>query len=251
MTIEDMDAIVADFVNAVVNAERAGFDMIELHLAHGYLLSTFISPVTNQRNDAFGGDIEARMKFPLRVLRSAREAWPAHKPMSARVSATDWIEGGLTEEDMLAVAAMLKAVPLDIINVSTGQVTKDEDPIYGRMFQAPFADQIRNEVGIPTIVAGNVTTADQANTLIAAGRTDIVAFGRIIMNQPHFVLMAAAHYAHKEQRWAPQYLSGKSLADILAEKENEEMLELRTAAKPPNPSEALAIAVARGEILQR
>jgi anthraniloyl-CoA monooxygenase len=251
MTIEDMDTVVADFVNAVVNAERAGFDMIELHLAHGYLLSSFISPVTNHRSDAFGGGIEARMNFPLRVLKAARDAWPAHKPMSARISATDWVEGGLTEEDMLAVAAILKAVPLDIINVSTGQVTRDEDPIYGRMFQAPFADQIRNEIGIPTIVAGNVTTADQANTLVAAGRTDIVAFGRIIMNQPHFVLMAAAHYAHAEQRWAPQYLSGKSLADILAEKENEEMLELRTAAKPPNPSEALAIAVARGEILQR
>jgi anthraniloyl-CoA monooxygenase len=151
---------------------------------------------------------------------------------------------------MLAVAAMLIDAKIDVINVSTGQVTKDEDPIYGRMFQAPFADQIRNEVGIATIVAGNVTTADQANTLIAAGRTDIVALGRVIMNQPHFVLMAAAHYAHKEQQWAPQYLSGKALADILAEKENEEMLELRTAAKPPNPSEALAIAVARGEIFQ-
>ena len=251
MTVEDMDAIVADFVNAVRNAERAGFDMIELHLAHGYLLSSFISPVTNHRDDEFGGDIAGRMKFPLRVLHAVRDAWPADKPISARVSATDWIEGGLTEEDMLAVAVMLKQAGLDVINVSTGQVTKDEDPIYGRMFQAPFADQIRNEVGIATIVAGNVTTADQANTLIAAGRTDIVAFGRSIMNQPHFVLMAAAHYAHGNQRWAPQYYSGKGLADIMAEKENEEMLELRTAAKPPNPSEALAIAVARGEILQR
>ena len=249
MTIEDMDAIVGDFVNAANNAQRAGCDMIELHLAHGYLLSSFISPVTNQREDDFGGDIESRMRFPQRVAQAVREVWPAEKPISARISATDWIEGGLTENEMLAVAAMLKAVPLDIIKVSTGQVTKEEDPIYGRMFQAPFADQIRNEVGIRTIVAGNVTTADQANALIAAGRTDIVAFGRIIMNQPHFVLMAAAHYAHANEYWAPQYLSGKSLADILAEKENEEMLELRTAAKPPNPSEALAIA--RGEILQR
>jgi anthraniloyl-CoA monooxygenase len=250
-TIEVMDKIVDDFVNSVNNAERAGFDMIELHLAHGYLLSSFISPVTNKRQDEYGGDVEGRMKFPLRVLQAAREAWPAEKPISARISATDWIEGGLTEEDMLAVAAMLKDAKLDVINVSTGQVTRDEDPIYGRMFQAPFADQIRNEVGIPTIVAGNVTTADQANTLIAAGRTDIVAFGRMIMNQPHFVLMAAAHYGYADQHWAPQYLSGKALADILAEKENEEMLELRTAAKPPNPSEALAIAIARGEILQR
>jgi len=251
MMIEDMDAIVADFVNAVKNMERAGFDIIELHLAHGYLLSSFISPVTNHRKDEFGGDIAARMKFPLRVLSAVREVWPKEKPISARISATDWIEGGLTEEDMLAVAKMLKDAGLDVINVSTGQVTKDEDPMYGRMFQAPFADQIRNEVGLPTIVAGNVTTADQANTLIAAGRTDIVAFGRQIMNQPHFVLMAAAHYGHTDQYWAPQYLSGKFLAEILAEKENEEMLELRAAAKPPNPSEALAIAVARGEILQR
>jgi anthraniloyl-CoA monooxygenase len=251
MTIGDMDAVAADFVNAANNAERAGFDMLELHMAHGYLLSSFISPVTNLREDQFGGDIEARMKFPLRVLRAVREVWPADKPISARISATDWIEGGLSEDDMLAAATLLKAAKLDVINVSTGQVTKDEDPIYGRMFQAPFADQIRNEVGLATIVAGNVTTADQANTLIAAGRTDIVAFGRQIMNQPHFVLMAAAHYGHHQQYWAPQYLSGKTLAEILADRDNEEMLELRTAAKPPNPSEALAIAVARGEILQR
>ena len=251
MTAKDMDTIVADFVNAVKNIERAGFDIIELHLAHGYLLSSFISPVTNHRSDEFGGDIAARMKYPLRVLNAVREAWPKEKPISARISATDWIEGGLTEEDMLAVANMLKEAGLDVINVSTGQVAKDEDPMYGRMFQAPFADQIRNEVGLPTIVAGNVTTADQANTLIAAGRTDIVAFGRQIMNQPHFVLMAAAHYGHTGQYWAPQYLSGKFLAEILAEKDNAEILELRAAAKPPNPSEALAIALARGEILQR
>ncbi len=250
-TLDDMDKVVEDFVTAVKNAERAGFDMIELHMAHGYLLSSFISPVTNRREDEFGGGIENRMRFPLRVLRACREAWPGEKPVSARISATDWVENGLTEAEMLEAATMLREAGVDIINVSTGQVTKDEDPVYGRMFQAPFADQIRNEVGIPTIVAGNVTTADQANTLIAAGRTDIVAFGRIIMNQPHFVLMAAAHYAHKEQPWAQQYLSGKALADILAEMENEEMLELRTAAKPPNPSDALAIAIARGEILQR
>ena len=251
MTIGDMDAVVADFVNAVRNAERAGFDMLELHLAHGYLLSSFISPVTNRRRDEFGGDIEARMRFPLRVVAASREAWPADKPMSARISATDWVDDGLTEQDMLAAATMLKEAGLDIINVSTGQVTKDEDPVYGRMFQAPFADQIRNEVGMPTIVAGNITSADQANTLIAAGRTDIVAFGRVIMNQPHFVLMAAARYGYTGQFWAPQYLSGRNLAGIMAEKENEEMLELRAAAKPPNPSEALAIAIARGELLQR
>jgi len=251
MTASDMQEIAAQFVAAARNAARAGFDMIEVHLAHGYLLSSFISPATNRRDDAHGGDIAARMKFPLRVVNEMREAWPAGKPMSARISATDWVDGGLSEAEMLAVATMLKDAGIDIINVSTGQVTKDEDPVYGRMYQAPFADQIRNEIGIPTIVAGNVTTADQANTLVAAGRTDIVAFGRAIMNEPHFVLTAAAHYGHKDQHWAPQYLSGKFMAEVLAQKENSEMLELRTAAKPPNPGEALAIAIARGEVLQK
>ena len=250
MTVDDMDGVVADFVTATGNAERAGFDMIEVHFAHGYLLSSFISPVTNQRNDEFGGDIEARMVFPLRVLAGVRENWPDDKPVSVRISASDWVEGGLTEDDMLAAAAMLKKAGVAVINVSTGQVSKDEDPVYGRMFQAPFSDQIRNEVGIPTIVAGNITTADQANTLIAAGRADIVALGRPIMNEPHFVLLAAARYGNTGQHWAPQYLAGKTLAEALAEKDNEEMLELRTAAKPPDPGEALAIAVARGEVLQ-
>ncbi|MDH4072137.1 MAG: FAD-dependent monooxygenase [Gammaproteobacteria bacterium] len=251
MNEADMNEVVGQFEAAARNADRARFDMIEVHLAHGYLLSGFISPCTNRREDAYGGDIAARMKFPLRVVRAMRDTWPAGKPVSARISATDWVEGGLSETDMLEVARMLKAAGVDIINVSTGQVTKDEDPVYGRMFQAPFADQIRNEVGIPTIVAGNITTADQGNTLVAAGRTDIVAMGRTIMNEPHFVLAAAAHYGHKAQFWAPQYLSGKFLAGALAAKENEEMLELRAAARPPNPSEALAIAIARGEVLQK
>jgi anthraniloyl-CoA monooxygenase len=251
MTGEDMDAVTDLFVKSAENAARAGFDMIEVHLAHGYLLSSFISPCTNRRDDEFGGDIDGRMKFPLRIVTAMRAAWSADKPMSVRISATDWVDGGLSEDDMLAVATMVKNAGIDIINVSTGQVTKDEDPIYGRMFQAPFSDQIRNEIGIPTIVAGNITSADQANTLVAAGRTDIVAFGRSIMNEPHFVLKAAAHYGHSNQYWAPQYLSGKFMAEILAAKENEEMLELRSAAKPPNPSEALAIAVARGEVLQK
>jgi anthraniloyl-CoA monooxygenase len=245
----DMDDIVADFRSAVTNADKAGFDMVEVHLAHGYLLSSFISPVTNLRDDEYGGDIHGRMKFPISVVRAVRDTWPASKPVSVRISATDWVEGGLSEEEMLIVAGLLKSAGVDIINVSTGQVTKDEDPIYGRMFQAPFADQVRNEVGIPTIVAGNITTADQANTLIAAGRTDIVAMGRPIMNDPHLVLGAAAHYGHRGQHWPPQYLSGKGLAEAMADKDNGEMLELRRAAKPPNPSDALAIAVARGEVL--
>ncbi|HET6564390.1 MAG TPA: tRNA-dihydrouridine synthase, partial [Xanthomonadales bacterium] len=165
-------------------------------------------------------------------------------------SATDWVEDGLSESEMLEMARMLKQAGVDVINVSTGQVTKEEDPIYGRMFQSPFADQIRNEVGIPTIVAGNITTADQANTLVAAGRTDIVAMGRPMMNEPHLVLMAAAHYGHRQQFWPPQYHSGKPAARALAEKNNEEMLELRRDARPPKPGDALAIAIARGELLK-
>jgi len=245
----DMQRIAAEFVHAAENAEETGFDMLELHLAHGYLLSAFISPVTNKRSDKYGGDIHARMSFPLSVVRAVRDVWPASKPMSARISATDWIDDGLSENDMLQVARSLKEAGIDIINVSTGQVTKDEKPMYGRMFQAPFADQIRNEIGIATIIAGNITSADQANTLIAAGRTDIVAMGRPIMNEPHLVLNAAAHYGHTKQQWPPQYLSGKFLAEALSRKSAAELLDLRLAAKPPNPSEALAIAVARGDVL--
>jgi len=251
MTVVDMDTVTAEFEKAVENANTAGFDMIEIHLAHGYLLSSFISPYTNQRTEDFGGSIENRMKFPLRILEKVRSAWPADKPISVRISATDWVEGGLSEEDMLIVARMVKEAGVDIINVSTGQVTKDENPIYGRMFQVPFADQVRNEIGIPTIVAGNISSADQANTVIAAGRCDIVALGRSIMNEPHFVLSAAAHYENTGQFWPPQYLSGKFAAEMLAQKDNEELHDLRIAARPPNPSEALAIAVARGEMLQQ
>ncbi|MBA3582720.1 MAG: FAD-dependent monooxygenase [Gammaproteobacteria bacterium] len=251
-TIADMDKYVADFINATKNAEKAGFDMIEVHFAHGYLLSGFISPYTNKRTDEFGGSIENRLKFPLRVLKAARDTWPKNKPISVRISATDWVgEGGLTEAEMLIVARKIKEYGGDIINVSTGQVTKDEQPMYGRMFQVPFADQVRNEIGIPTIVAGNFTTADQVNTVIAAGRTDIVALGRPIMNEPHFALTAAAHYGFDKQYWPPQYISGKFAAKIKAKTENADLLELRLAAKPPKPQEALAIALARGELLAK
>jgi anthraniloyl-CoA monooxygenase len=246
---KDMDLVLDDFLKATANVEAAGFDMLELHLAHGYLLSSFISPVTNRREDEYGGDIHGRMKFPLRVVKAVREVWPEHKPLSVRISATDWADDGLPESEMLEMARMLKTAGVDIINVSTGQVTKDEDPIYGRMFQTPFADQIRNEVGIPTIVAGNITSADQANTLIAAGRTDIVAMARPIMNEPHLVLSAAAHYGHRNQYWPPQYHSGKPAAESLARSANEELLDLRRDARPPKPGDALAIAVARGEVL--
>jgi anthraniloyl-CoA monooxygenase len=250
MTPDDMGRVIGDFVNAVSNAAAAGFDMIELHMAHGYLLSAFISPCTNLRTDGYGGDITGRMRFPLQVLRAARAAWPAERPISVRISATDWTAGGLSEADLLQLCRMLRDNGADIINVSTGQVIKEEQPIYGRMYQVPYADLIRNELGIPTIVAGNITTADQVNTLVAAGRTDIVALARPVMNEPQFVLNAAARYGYRDQFWPPQYLSGKFAAELKAARDSAEELELRLAAKPPNPREALGIAIARGELLQ-
>jgi len=249
MTKDDMRSVRNQFATAATNAATAGFDMIELHLAHGYLLSSFISPYTNQREDNYGGTVKDRMRFPLEVLSSVREIWPATKPIAVRISATDWVDGGLSVPEMLQVATLLKEAKVDIINVSTGQVTKEEEPIYGRMFQVPYADQIRNEVGIPTIVAGNFTSADQVNTIIAAGRSDMVALGRSIMNEPHFVLTAAAHYNHNAQKWPSQYLSGKFSAEAYTRAEEEEIKQLRLAARPPNPSEALVIARARGEML--
>ncbi len=249
MTEADMDRVCFEFENTAKNADAAGFDMIEIHMAHGYLLSSFISPCTNKRSDEYGGNISNRMKFPLAVLEQVKKVWPADKPISVRISATDWIEGGLSETDMLAMCEILKQNGVSIINVSTGQVVKEEEPMYGRMFQAPFADQIRNEVGIPTIVAGNISTADQVNTLVAAGRTDIVALARPIMNDPHFVLNAAAHYQQTNEKWPAQYIPGKFAAEAKAAKENEEELELRLNAKPPNPVDSLAIAMAKGELL--
>ena len=249
ITETDLDHITADFVRATKNLDAAGFDMLELHMAHGYLLSTFISPYTNRRTDKYGGNIENRMRFPLQVLKAVRAVWPADKPISARISATDWVPGGLSTADLLIMARLLKDHGTDIINVSTGQVAKEEAPEYGRMYQVPFADQVRNDMGIPTIVAGNITSADQVNTLVAAGRCDIAALARPIMNEPHFVLNAAARYGVKGQYWPPQYASGKFAAEMKAIKEVEEELELRLDAKPPKPRDALGIAIARGEVL--
>ncbi|MYH69528.1 MAG: bifunctional salicylyl-CoA 5-hydroxylase/oxidoreductase, partial [Gammaproteobacteria bacterium] len=249
MSGDDMDRVEADFLNATRNAVIAGFDMLEIHMAHGYLLSSFISPYTNRRADEYGGDIKNRARFPLRILRTVRQAWPPERPISIRISATDWITDGLSEGDLSTLVFLLKDNGADIINVSTGQVVSHEEPVYGRMYQAPFADRIRNEMGIPTIVAGNITSADQVNTLVAAGRTDLVALARPIMNEPQFVLNAAARYGYKEQHWPEQYGAGKFAAELKAARDNEEEIDLRTGAKPPNPEDMLAVAIARGEVL--
>ena len=157
--------------------------------------------------------------FPLRILRAVRQAWPSERPVSVRISATDWIADGLSEEELPKLVVLLKENGADIINVSTGQVVSHEEPVYGRMYQAPFADRIRNELGIATIVAGNISSADQVNTLVAAGRTDLVALARPIMNEPQFVLNAAARYGYREQYWPVQYEAGKFAAELNAARE--------------------------------
>jgi anthraniloyl-CoA monooxygenase len=231
MTRADMDAVIADHVAAVRRAERAGFDMIELHAAHGYLLASFISPITNRRDDEFGGSLENRMRFPLEVFAAMRAAWPADKPMSVRISATDWQEGGITAEDSVEIARMFAAQGCDLIDVSTGQTSPESEPVYGRMFQTPFSDQIRNEARLATMCVGNITTADQVNTIVAAGRADLVALARPHLVDPSFTLRAAAWYG-ADVSCPPQYLAGKEQIFRNSVREREDITLLRRKAKP-------------------
>ncbi len=235
----DMDKVVSDFEQATEGALAAGFDMLELHMAHGYLLSSFISPLSNRRQDGYGGALEKRLRFPLEVFDAVRAAWPADRPMSVRISATDWVEqGGLAPEDSVEVARLLKAHGCDIVHVSTGQTSPRAQPIYGRMFQTPFSDRIRHEAGIPTIAVGNITTADQVNTILVAGRADLCALARPHLSDPHFTLRAAAHYGYERQFWPPPYLAAKEQSARLAARDNERELELRAAARPPTHRQA-------------
>ncbi|MYN42068.1 bifunctional salicylyl-CoA 5-hydroxylase/oxidoreductase [Duganella sp. FT109W] len=209
MTTEDMDRIQADFVRATLAADEAGFDWLELHCAHGYLLSSFISPLTNQRSDDYGGSLENRCRYPLRVFAAMRAAWPQHKPMSVRISAHDWVEGGITPDDAVQIARLFKAAGADMIDCSSGQVSKQEKPVYGRMFQTPFADRIRNEAGIGAIAVGSIYEADHANSIIAAGRADLCAVGRPHLANPAWTLAEAASIGYKAIAWPKQYLAGK------------------------------------------
>jgi anthraniloyl-CoA monooxygenase len=211
MTALDMDAVTADFVRATRLALAAGFDLIELHMAHGYLLSSFISPLCNRRGDEYGGSLANRMRFPLRVFAEVRAAWPAERPISVRISATDWAPGGLTGEDAVEVARMLKAAGCDLIDVSAGQTTPEARPVYGRMFQTQFSDQVRNEVGIATIAVGNIQDWDQVNTIVASGRADLCALARPHLLDPHFTLRAAAEqgYVGPGVTWPKQYLASR------------------------------------------
>ncbi len=231
MSRADMDRVIAEFVQAVKRGERAGFDMVELHAAHGYLLASFISPLTNKRNDAHGGSIENRVRFPLEVFRAMRAAWPDHKPMSVRISATDWTDGGLTGDDAVQVARLFADTGCDLIDVSTGQTTPDAAPVYGRMFQTPYSDQIRNEAGLATMCVGNITTADQINTIIVAGRADLVALARPHLADPSFTLKAAAWYG-APVACPPQYLPGREQLFRNSARERAELTELKLKAKP-------------------
>src|SRR5258705_2530852 len=203
-----MDAVKAAFVAAAERGERCGFDMLEMHSAHGYLLASFISPLTNRRTDVYGGCLAAPLRFSFEVFQALRAAWPAHKPMSVRISATDWAEGGITGDDAVAIARAFAEAGVDLVDVSTGQTVRDAQPVYGRMFQTPFSDQVRNEARVATMSVGNITTADQVNTILAAGRADLVALGRPHLVDPSFTLKAAAWYG-AESSYPPQYLPGK------------------------------------------
>ena len=229
---DEMRKVVEDFARSARYADQAGFDLLEIHMAHGYLLASFISPLTNRRKDQYGGGIENRMRFPLEVWRACRKVFDEKKPMSVRLSATDWAPGGLSGEDLMAAARMLKAEGCDMIDCSTGQTVPHQRPIYGRMYQAPFSDWVRNEVGIATMTVGAITTPDQANTLIASGKADLVALARPHLANPYFTLQASAWYQHMGQYWPPQYLTGRDQAFRNAARERAELTELRLRARP-------------------
>ena len=232
MTRVDMDKIIADFVRATQRADRAGFDMIELHAAHGYLLASFISPLTNKRTDDYGGSLANRLRFPIEVFRAIRATWPDEKPMSVRISATDWQEGGITGEDSVEIARAFADAGCDLIDVSTGQTTPASEPVYGRMFQTPFSDQIRNEAGLATMCVGAITTPDQVNTIIAAGRADLVALARPHLVDPFFTLRAAAWYGADVVYCPPQYRAGKDQVFRNSLRDRQDLAELRRKAKP-------------------
>jgi anthraniloyl-CoA monooxygenase len=209
MSRADMERIRDDFVQSARRAAPCGFDILELHCAHGYLLSSFLSPLTNRRRDRFGGSLENRARFPLEVFSAIREAWPADRPISVRLSCHDWYPGGNTPDDAVGLARLFKAAGADIVDCSSGQVWPDARPIYGRMWQTPFADRVRNEVGIPTIAVGAIFEADHVNSIIASGRADLCAVARPHLADPAWTLHEAARIGYRGLEWPKQYLSGR------------------------------------------
>ena len=208
MTRADMDVVLDQFVWAALGALEAGFDLLEVHMAHGYLLSSFLSPLANLRDDEYGGSLQGRARFPLEVLDACRAVWPDDKPVSVRISATDWVPGGFDPDQAVAFARMLAEHGCDIVDVSSGQVSPLEQPAFGRSYQTPFADRIRAEVGIPVIAVGAIASYDDVNTIIASGRADLCALARPHIYDPHWTLHAAADQEYDLVQWVPQYRAG-------------------------------------------
>jgi anthraniloyl-CoA monooxygenase len=219
MSCDDMEHVKADFVRATQWGMDIGFDWLELHCAHGYLFSSFICPLTNLRDDEYGGSIENRCRFPLEVFKAMRAVWPQDKPMSVRISAHDWAPGGNTPEDAVVVARLFKEAGADLIDVSSGQTTRQARPIYGRMYQTPFADQIRNEVGIATMAVGSIYEPDHVNSIIASGRADLCAIARPHLADPYWTMHAAAEIGYKALDWPKQYLTAKVQLERLKERQ--------------------------------
>jgi anthraniloyl-CoA monooxygenase len=218
----DMDMVRDQFVASARMAERCGFDMIELHMAHGYLLSSFITPVTNRRTDEYGGSLENRMRYPLEVFHAVRAVWPDAKPISVRISASDWVgEDGVTPQEAVAIARMLKAAGVDICDVSAGQTSRRAKPVYGRMFQTPFSDRIRNETGMATMAVGNIYEPDHVNSILMAGRADLVCLARPHLADPYWTLHAAAALGDRGVTWPKPYLAGRDQLYRLAERQEQ------------------------------
>jgi len=225
ITRAEMDEIRGQFVAAAEMADGAGFDMIELHAAHGYLLSSFISPVSNRRTDTYGGPLDNRLRYPLEVFAAMRAVWPETKPMSVRISANDWLgDEGVTPDEAVAVARAFRAAGADLIDVSAGQTSNRARPVYGRMFQTPFSDRIRNEAGIPTMAVGNIYEADHANSILMAGRADLVAVGRPHLADPYWTLHQAALIGDRAAPdWPLPYHAGRDQLWRLADRDAEQV----------------------------
>ncbi len=221
MTAADFAEVTQQFVAAARMADRIGADMIEMHAAHGYLLASFLSPITNTRTDAYGGSLENRLRFPLEVFGAMRAAWPDGKPMSVRISAHDWIDGGVTPGEAVQIARAFRAAGADIIDVSSGQTDPAEKPVYGRMFQTPFSDRIRNEAGIPTMTVGNISDWDQVNGILMAGRADLVCLARAHLADPYWTLHAAAEQGDTASDWPVPYKGGRDLMFRLRQRQQE------------------------------
>ena len=222
MNAADMEEVTAQYVHAAQLGAQACFDMLELHMAHGYLLASFLSPLTNRREDEFGGSVANRIRFPLAVFKAVRAVWPVHKPMSVRISANDWAgDAGVTPDEAVRIAEAFARAGADLIDVSAGQTWADAQPVYGRMFQTPFSDKIRNEARLATMAVGNITDPDQANAILTAGRADLVALARPHLVDPMWTLRAAAQANYRDQWVPPQYLGGMAQMARLFEREAE------------------------------